>query len=157
MVNEKENVWDFPRPAICEPFNGSLKIVVSGKVIATTDKGFRSLETSHPPSYYIPPDDIDMADLLYNQRVTLCEWKGKASYFNFELGDRSIADIAWTYTDPTPTFSKIKNYLSFYASKVDACYVNGEKVLAQDGGFYGGWITKHLVGPFKGGQGTAGW
>ena len=98
-----------------------------------------------------------MADLLYNQRVTLCEWKGKASYFNFELGDRSIADIAWTYTDPTPTFNKIKNYLSFYASKVDACYVNGEKVLAQDGGFYGGWITKHLVGPFKGGQGTAGW
>ena len=79
MVNKKESVWDFPRPAICEPFNGSLKVVVSGKVIAKTDKGFRSLETSHPPSYYIPPDDIDMADLLYNQRVTLCEWKGTAS------------------------------------------------------------------------------
>ena len=94
---------------------------------------------------------------LYNQRVTLCEWKGKASYFNFEGRDRSITDIAQTYTDPTPTFRKIKNYLSFYASKVDACYVNSEKVLAQDGDFYGGWITKHLTGPFKGGQGTAGW
>ena len=116
MVNKKENVWDFPRPAIFMPFNGSLKVVVSGKVIAKTDKGFRSLETSHPPSYYIPPDDIEMADLIYNHRVTLCEWKGTASYFNFELGDRSIADIAWTYTDPTPTFRKIKNYLSFYAS-----------------------------------------
>ena len=126
-------------------------------MIAKTDRGFRSLETSHPPSYYIPPDDIKMDVLLYNQRVTLCEWKGKASYFNFEGGDRSITDIAWTYTDPTPTFRKIKNYLSFYASKVDACYVNSEKVLAQDGDFYGGWITKHLTGPFKGGQGTAGW
>ena len=126
-------------------------------MIAKTDRGFRSLETSHPPSYYIPPDDIKMDVLLYNQRVTLCEWKGKASYFNFEGGDRSITDIAWIYTDPTPTFRKIKNYLSFYASKVDACYVNSEKVLAQDGDFYGGWITKHLTGPFKGGQGTAGW
>lgn len=126
-------------------------------MIAKTDRGFRSLETSHPPSYYMPPDDIKMDVLLYNQRVTLCEWKGKASYFNFEGGDRSITDIAWTYTDPTPTFRKIKNYLSFYASKVDACYVNSEKVLAQDGDFYGGWITKHLTGPFKGGQGTAGW
>ena len=105
--------------------------MVSGKVIVKTDRGFRSLETSHPPSYYIPPDDIKMDDLLYNQRVTLCEWKGKASYFNFEGGDRSITDIAWTYTDPTPTFRKIKNYLSFYASKVDACYVNGEKVLSR--------------------------
>ena len=95
--------------------------------------------------------------LLYNQRVTLCEWKGKASYFNFEGGDRSITDIAQTYTDPTPTFRKMKNYLSFYASKVDACYVNSEKVLAQDGDFNGGRITKHLIGPFKGGQGTAGW
>ena len=126
-------------------------------MIAKTDRGFRSLETSHPPSYYIPPDDIKMDVLLYNQRVTLCEWKGKASYFNFEGGGRSITDIAWTYTDPTPTFRKIKNYLSFYASKVDACYVNSEKVLAQDGDFYGGWITKHLTGPFKGGQGTVGW
>ena len=94
MVNKKENVWDFPRPAICEPFNGSLKVVVSGRVIAKTDRGFRSLETSHPPSYYIPPDDIKMDVLLYNQCVTLCEWKGKASYFNFEGGDRSITDIA---------------------------------------------------------------
>ena len=94
MVNKKENVWDFPRPAICEPFNGSLKVVVSGRMIAKTDRGFRSLETSHPPSYYIPPDDIKMDVQLYNQRVTLCEWKGKASYFNFEGGDRSITDIA---------------------------------------------------------------
>ena len=123
MVNKKENVWDFPRPAICEPFNGRLEVVVSGKVIAKTDRGFRSLETSHPPSYYIPPDDIKMDDLLYNQLVTLCEGKGKASYFNFEGGDSSITDIAWTYTDPTLTFREIKNYLSFYASKVDACYV----------------------------------
>ena len=81
MVNKKENVWDFPRPAICEPFNGSLKVVVSGKVIAKTDKGFRSLETFHPPSYYIPPDDIKMDVLLYNQRVTLCEWKRKGFVF----------------------------------------------------------------------------
>ena len=89
MVNKKENVWGFPRPAICEPGGSSF-----GKVIAKTDRSFRSLETFHPPSYYIPPDDIKMDVLLYNQRVTLCEWKGKASYFNFEGGDRSITDIA---------------------------------------------------------------
>ena len=112
--------------------------MLSGKVIAKTDRGFRSLETSHPPSYYIPPDDIKMDALLYNQRVTLCEWKGKASYFNFEADDCYITDIAWTYTDPTPTFRKIKDYLSFCASKVDDCYLNGEEVLGQDGDFYGG-------------------
>ncbi len=157
MLIEQENVWDFPRPAICEVFAGSLEVEVSGHVLAKTGNGFRSLETSHPPSYYIPPKDISMEFLSTNQRVTLCEWKGQASYFDLKLGDKIITDVAWTYTNPTPDFKKIKGYLSFYASKVDTCYVNGEKVLAQEGGCYGGWITNNLVGPFKGAKGTAGW
>jgi len=140
--NKKENVWDILRPTICEPFNGSLMVVVSGKVIVKTDRGFRSLETSHPPIKYIPPDEINLDALLCNKRATLCEWKGKASYFNFKVSNRNITDIAWTYTYPTPRFRKIKNYLSFYASKVDARYVNGETVFAQNGDFYGGWIKK---------------
>jgi len=157
MLIEQENVWDFPRPAICEVFAGNLEVEVLDHVLAKTGNGFRSLETSHPPSYYIPPKDISMEFLSTNQRVTLCEWKGRASYFDLKLGDKIITDVAWTYTNPTPAFKKIKGCLSFYASKVDTCYVNGEKVLAQEGDFYGGWITNNLVGPFKGAKGTAGW
>lgn len=154
---KRESVWDYPRPAICEPFDGSLEIVRDGVVLARTVAAYRVLETSHPPSYYFPPQDVDLNRLRRSDRQSRCEWKGVAEYFDLRARESIIHDVAWRYHSPTPPFSAIRDYLSFYASKAGTCFVNGEQVKAQAGDFYGGWITANLVGPFKGAPGTAGW
>jgi uncharacterized protein (DUF427 family) len=154
---ELENVWDYPRPAICQAFAGRLRVEHAGALLADTNNGFRTLETSHPPTYYIPPTAIRFNLLRKNNTQTFCEWKGVASYFDLVAGDTTIKNAAWVYHNPTPSFIEIKDHLSFYASKVDACFVNDEQVQAQDGDFYGGWITANLTGPFKGSPGTSHW
>ena len=154
----QESVWDYPRPPRLEKAQAHLRVEVGGIIIADTNRGYRVLETSHPPVYYISPEDIRM-DLL--QRVggktSFCEFKGMAIYYNYLKDGKGISQIAWAYPDPTKGFEPIKDYLAFYASKVDACFVGDEKVQAQEGDFYGGWITSKVVGPFKGGAGTWGW
>lgn len=154
---KQESVWEYPRPAICEPFKGALRCEIAGKILAETTKGYRALETSHPPTYYFPPGDVDMSMLKMSGHSSHCEWKGKASYYDFSFGDRTVSNIAWTYLSPTSTFIALKNFLCFYPSKLDACYVNDEQAHAQEGDFYGGWITSNIKGPFKGGAGTWGW
>lgn len=154
---ENESVWDYPRPAICEPFRGSLQVIHRDVVVARTTRGYRTLETSHPPSYYFPADDVDMSLLVENGHRTFCEWKGVAGYYNLALAAHKVQNVAWTYTRPAPSFQAIRHFLSFYASKVDACFVNDEQVSAQEGDFYGGWITANIRGPFKGGPGTGAW
>ncbi len=154
---EKECVWDYPRPAVCEAFSGTLLVKHNNVTLAKTLRGFRTLETSHPPTYYIPLHDVVMDNLVENKHRTYCEWKGKASYFDLRLGDGNITNVAWTYRNPTTAFTAITDHISFYASKVDTCYVNDERVSAQEGDFYGGWITSNLEGPFKGGPDTLGW
>ena len=101
--------------------------------------------------------EMCIRDRFKNERSTFCEWKGRASYFNYAASQIVIPNIGWCYTNPTTNFSSITGYISFYASKADACYVNGERVQHQEGDFYGGWITSNLIGPFKGGVGTHGW
>jgi uncharacterized protein (DUF427 family) len=154
----QESVWDYPRPPRLEPVAKTLVVELNGKVIAQTNKGYRVLETSHPPTYYFPPDAI--RDQYFLRRVgqrSFCEWKGTAAYWDVQVGDVLVPAMAWSYPAPTPAFASIKDHLCFYASKADACYVDGELVQAQDGDFYGGWITSNIVGPFKGGSGTWGW
>lgn len=150
---QEESVWDYPRPAVCEAFDGEVKVILQGQVLASSTKAWRVLETSHPPTYYIPPEDIDLTRLSRNRKKTLCEWKGQARYFDAA----GLADVGWCYDQPTATFQPITGFISFYASKMEACFVNGTQVLAQDGDFYGGWITPNIKGPFKGGPGTWGW
>ena len=153
----QESVWDFPRPARIEAVWVHLRVEFAGRVLAETRNGFRAIETSHPPSYYFPPADVDRTLLRPASRRTLCEWKGGAAYFDLVAGDRTIADAAWTYPRPTPDFSAVADYLAFYPGRVDACFVDGEPVTPQEGGFYGGWITSKFGGPFKGPPGTMGW
>ena len=153
----QESVWDYPRPPKLEKTNKHIKIEFNGETIAETNGAYRVLETSHPPVYYIPPEDIKMNFLSENPGSSFCEWKGKAGYYSLKVGDRSVENAAWFYRKPTDRFAEIKDYLAFYPSKMDACYVDDELVQAQEGDFYGGWITKDIVGPFKGGAGTWGW
>lgn len=153
----QESVWDYPRPPRLEPSTDHVQVIHHQVVIADSDRSYRVLETSHPPVYCIPPEDIQMQYLSRSSRRSLCEFKGVASYWSLQVNDQKVADVAWSYEDPTPAFAAIRGFLSFYASKVDQCWVNGELVQSQSGDFYGGWITSRVVGPFKGGPGTWGW
>lgn len=128
-----------------------------GNVIAQTRRGFRVLETSHPPIYYFPPDDIADDALARSGGSSWCEFKGEAHYFDVRSGTRVERDAAWGYDDPNPGFEPIRGYVAFYAGRMDACFIDDELVVAQPGGFYGGWITADVVGPFKGPAGTLGW
>jgi uncharacterized protein (DUF427 family) len=153
----KESVWDYPRPPRVEPSVRHVVVEYAGITIADTRRAARVLETSHPPVYYIPPDDVAMRYLTLGDRHTFCEFKGVASYYNLAVGERRVAEAAWTYLEPSLGYESIRGYLAFYPGKVDACFVDEEKVRVQAGGFYGGWITTDIVGPFKGEPGTEGW
>ncbi|QGY02709.1 DUF427 domain-containing protein [Methylobacterium mesophilicum SR1.6/6] len=152
----EESVWAYPRPPRLEPVTVRLRVMLGG-VIAETEAGFRVLETSHPPTYYLPPDAVAAGALASPRRGGVCEWKGQAVLFDVQGGDRRAPGAAWTYPDPTPAFRDLAGYIAFYAGPMDACFVGEARVTPQPGSFYGGWITPGIVGPFKGGPGTMGW
>lgn len=153
----QESVWDYPRPPRLEKSSKKIEIVFNGQTIAETRNAFRVLETSHPPVFYLPPADVRMEFLEKETGASFCEWKGAAGYYRLRVGEKSVSKAAWFYPEPNGNFAEIKNYIAFYPSKMDACFVDGERVSAQEGDFYGGWIMKEIVGPFKGGAGTWGW
>ena len=153
-----ESVWDYPRPPRLESVSQHIRIVHQDIILADSNRTFRVLETSHPPVYYIPAKDIRMEYLqLVNGKQSFCEFKGSAIYYHLRVGTQLVQNVAWAYPTPSHKFSSIANHLAFYASKVGACYVGDEQVQAQEGDFYGGWITSNIKGPFKGGPGTWGW
>lgn len=153
----QESVWDYPRPPRLEQTKKHIRIVFNGKLIANTFCAYRVLETSHPPVYYIPLDDIQVEYLSPTMGGSWCEWKGQAAYYDVVVGGKTATKIAWTYPKPTPAFAPIKDHFAFYAWAMDECLVDGERVQPQPGRFYGGWITNDIVGPFKGEPGTSGW
>lgn len=153
----RESVWDYPRPPRLERTDTRVKVVFGGVTIAYTTRALRVLETSHPPVYYVPPEDVRIEHLRPAAGGSFCEWKGRASYYDVVTDERTEERAAWYYPDPVPAYREIKDHLAFYPSRMDACWVGGEKVRAQDGDFYGGWITLDVVGPFKGAPGIWGW
>ena len=153
----QESVWDYPRPPRVEETSRHLRVVFNGVIIAETRRAKRVLETSHPPVYYIPPEDVEMGYLRDASGSSWCEWKGRASYYHVVVDGEKAERAAWTYHDPKEGFEALEGHIAFYPALMDGCYVDGERVRPQPGGFYGGWITEDVVGPFKGGPGTLGW
>ncbi len=153
----QESVWDYPRPPRAEPSAKHVQVIFNGVAIADTRRAIRVLETSHPPVYYLPPDDVRMEYFRPIDGATFCEYKGVASYYTIAAGGRVAEGAAWTYPQPTPAFAAIAHYIAVYPGRMEACFVDGERVAAQLGDFYGGWITSDIVGPFKGAPGTRGW
>lgn len=153
----QESVWDYPRPPRLESTNKEIKIIFNSILIAQSSNAKRVLETSHPPVYYIPQNDILMKYLEIVFGKSFCEWKGEAIYYSLIVNNKRLEKCAWSYPSPTKSFQLIKDHLAFYAAPMDACYVAGELVTAQPGNFYGGWITGDIVGPFKGEAGSWGW
>jgi len=132
-------------------------VVFNDTTIAETSRALRVLETSHPPVYYIPFGDVQQHFLSRSERQSYCEFKGLATYYTLKVGEKVAKNAAWSYHNPSIGYDSIKDHIAFYPGHVDACYVDGERVQAQEGDFYGGWITSDIDGPFKGGPGTAGW
>jgi len=150
----QESVWDYPRPPKIEPCSKHIKIMFNGIVAAETRRAKRVLETSHPPVYYIPPEDVKTEYISPAENKSYCEWKGEASYFHLTIEGKQAHYACWYYPLPVPAFEELKNYIAFYAQKMEACYIDDELDTPQPGKFYGGWITKNIIGPFKGEEGA---
>ncbi|MEV6283811.1 DUF427 domain-containing protein [Kribbella sp. NPDC051770] len=153
----QESVWDYPRPPRLEPSTEHLIVTYGGRAIAETSRSWRVLETSHPPTYYLPRSAFVDGSLRPAAGSSFCEWKGSAAYLDIISGDRVAERQAWYYPRPTEPFAALRDHVALYPGAVDLCTVDGEPVKPQPGGFYGGWITSRIVGPFKGSPGTSFW
>ncbi len=153
----QESVWDYPRPPRVEPSTDRVTVTLGGVVVADTTRAIRVLETSHPPVYYVPRADIAEGALAPAAGQSYCEFKGRAGYLDVRGGTVTAARAAWYYPKPSPGFESLVDHVAIYPGAMEKCTVGGEVVTAQDGDFYGGWITSRVVGPFKGAPGTLGW
>jgi uncharacterized protein (DUF427 family) len=153
----QESVWDYPRPPRLEEVRATITVEFGGRTVASTTSAWRVLETSHPPTYYLPMASFEPSVLRRADGQSWCEWKGQAAYFDIVTGDHVAARAAWTYPHPTRGFEPLAEAVAVMAAAVDHCTVDGEQVTPQPGGFYGGWITSGVVGPFKGVPGSMGW
>lgn len=157
MCSGGESVWDYPRPPRVETSAKHVQVFFAGELVGASRRALRVLETSHPPVYYLPPEDVRTDLLTRTESRSFCEFKGGAAYWTLRVGRDTSQDAAWSYPDPTKGFERLQGYLAFYPSRVSECFLDGERVKAQAGDFYGGWITPEVKGPFKGGAGTWGW
>ncbi len=153
----QESVWDYPRPPRLERSEKHVEVWLGGVKIADSTGAYRVLETSHPPGYYLPVADFLPGVLQPAPGSSVCEWKGRASYWSLSAGGVTAPSVAWSYEHPTPDFAPIAGYVSLYAGRVERVTLGGEEVTPQPGDFYGGWITAEIVGPFKGVPGSWGW
>jgi uncharacterized protein (DUF427 family) len=152
-----ERVADYPRPPRLEPSRRRIRIRLGGETVAETQAAWQVLETFHPPVWYLPPEAFAPGVLRPAAGRSFCEWKGVARYWTLAAGGVVAEAAGWSYPEPSPAFAPIRDHVAVYAGRMEACFVDDERVIPQPGGFYGGWITEELIGPFKGGPGTEGW
>jgi uncharacterized protein (DUF427 family) len=153
-----ERVWDYPRPPAVVPCDRRVRVELAGEVLADSNRALRVLETSHPPTIYIPPEDVREEFLAQSEaRSTWCEFKGRARYLDVVAGGRRFEAIAWSYADPSEGYEALRDHVAFYPGRVDGAWMGDERVQAQRSDFYGGWITSDLIGPFTGPRGTLAW
>ena len=153
----RESVWDYPRPPAMEHVDRHILAKASGHLIVDTHRPIRILETSHPPVYYVPREDVAMEFLEPSPHTTHCEYKGEAHYYSLVVDDERRSNIAWHYPHPSAGYEDLADHIAFYAWALDEVTFDGETVTPQPGHFYGGWITSEIEGPFKGEPGTMGW
>lgn len=150
----QESVWDYPRPPRLKRSSRHVEIRAGDTLIARSSHCVRVLETASPPTWYVPPGDVDWRQLVAADGSSFCEWKGSACYWG--LATDAGSAVAWTYPGPSAAFAEIKGFLSAFPGRVE-CYVDDERVRPQPGRFYGGWITSDVAGPFKGEPSTGHW
>ena len=152
--DHQESVWDYPRPPALVDCDQHVQVVAGGEIIADTRRSKRVCETASPPTFYLPPQDINFEALVTVPGSSYCEWKGTARYW--ALAEKPGEPVGWSYPEPTPAFAQLRDWLCFYPGRIE-CLVDGERVRPQEGGFYGGWVTDNIVGPWKGSPGSGNW
>ena len=152
-----ESVWDYPRPPRVEASAERIVLRFAGRVILDTTSSYRVLETSHPPTYYLPKRDLIEGVLEPVRGTSYCEWKGAARYFDIVLDGGRAERAAWEYAEPRKGYEMLAGHISIYAAHMEAVYVDDERIEAQEGDYYGGWISSNVRGPFKGGPNSVGW
>jgi uncharacterized protein (DUF427 family) len=152
----QESVWDYPRPPRLDRDARHVRVCLGDVVVAESSRAVRVCETASPPTFYLPPKDVNTELLRPAAGGSYCEWKGTAVYYTLRAGGRTVERAVWAYPRPLPAFDELAGHLSFYPAILE-CFVGDERVRPQPGGFYGGWVTSELTGPFKGEPGTAGW
>ncbi len=152
----QESVWDYPRPPAIGGDNRLVTVTYSGTLVAETSRALRVMETASPPTFYLPPDDVRSELLQGADGSSFCEWKGHARYFSLVTGAVTLKQVGWSYAYPKLGFEALADHIAFYPAKLE-CFVDGERVRPQPGGFYGGWLTSDIAGPVKGAAGTQGW
>jgi uncharacterized protein (DUF427 family) len=153
----QESVWDYPRPPALRASDARIVVTLGGVRVCETTASLQVLETSHPPTYYLPRSAFLPGALRPTAGQSVCEWKGQAAYLDVLGGDAVATRAAWHYPEPTPGFAALDDHVAVYAGAMDEVLVDGERVVPQPGGFYGGWITSAVAGPFKGAPGSMGW
>ena len=153
----QESVWGYPRPPSAEVTGRRIVVELGGRVVAATDRAVRVCETSHPPVYYIPREDVADGVLERAAGTSWCEWKGAATYWDAVVDGRRVPAVGWSYERPSAGYELLRGAVAFYPDRVDRATVDGEPVRPQPGDFYGGWITTEVAGPFKGGPGSRWW
>jgi len=153
----QESVWDYPRPPAVHLVDKHIVIRFAGMVVADTTRAIKVMETSHPPVYYIPPEDIRLDLCELSPHHTFCEYKGQASYYTMNTGGHRAHNAGWFYPEPSPGYEMLRDHVAFYPALMEECTVDGEPVSPQPGRFYGGWVTRDVVGPFKGEPGSYVW
>lgn len=152
----QESVWDYPRPPEIRADAREVIVRVGGIEVIRTRRALRLLETASPPQFYLPFADCARDAFVQAPGSSHCEWKGRAQYWTIAAGGRRLPGAAWSYESPEAPFSALRDHVAVYATSAD-CFVDGERVRPQDGGFYGGWVTDDIAGPWKGAAGTGGW
>jgi uncharacterized protein (DUF427 family) len=153
-----ERVWEYPRPPAVVPCRRRVRVELAGEALADSTNALRVLETSHPPTIYVPPADVRRTSLAESRtRSSRCEFKGTARYLDAVVDGQRFLAVGWYYPDPAPGYETLRDHVAFYPGRVAAAWLDEERVHAQEGDFYGGWITAELIGPFKGPAGTLGW
>ncbi|MEE4173329.1 MAG: DUF427 domain-containing protein [Xanthomonadales bacterium] len=151
---EQESVWDYPRPPELDRVQGLVEVFDGDTLLGRSQEALRVLETASPPTVYLPPMAVERDRLVSVRQASFCEWKGAASYWALARSPEQA--VGWSYPEPSPRFLDIAGWFSFYPSRV-RCFLDGERVRPQGGGFYGGWVTDRIAGPWKGDAGTGGW
>jgi uncharacterized protein (DUF427 family) len=153
----QESVWDYPRPPALRRSHARITLVLGGEQVCSTDTSWQVLETSHPPTYYLPTGSFVDGALRPASGQSFCEWKGVADYLDVVGGSEVAERAAWFYPTPNATFAALRDHVAVYPGAMQTCLVDGEQVVPQPGGFYGGWVTSKVAGPFKGIPGSSGW
>jgi uncharacterized protein (DUF427 family) len=152
----QESVWDYPRPPAYVPDQRPVAVYADATLFAETSHSIRALETGSPPAFYLPPDSVRSELLIQSPQRTFCEWKGEAEYFDVSGSAGCIRNAVWRYPQAQDDAAIIAGWYACYPALL-RCFVDGRQVKAQAGGYYGGWITDEIVGPWKGERGTGHW